>query len=141
MDGKIAGAAQKWCDVITPNNAVALAYYNEEFYKGAAAITCNTYGNGNAYYIGLEPDEKLLCATMDAIMDKHHIQTMGNTADGVEVVRRSSDDGTYYFMLNHGDTVVAAIPNPGWKAVLGSEMLEPYGMAIFFERDTHALKT
>ena len=55
-------------------------------------------------------------------------------ANGVEFVRRSSADGNYYFALNHSDRPAKITPNPGWEAVLGSDTLEPYDVAIFYEK-------
>ena len=134
LGGKTAGTAQKWCDIIDLNGAEAIARYADEFYKDSPAVTANAYQNGRVYYVGFEPDERLMSAIVDIISAKLGIKPISGAANGVEFVRRSSADGNYYFALNHSDRPAKITPNPGWEAVLGSDTLEPYDVAIFYEK-------
>ena len=57
-DGSIAGAADKWCDMVSLKGAQAVAFYGEEYYKGVPSCAVNVFGKGKAYYVGFEPDGK-----------------------------------------------------------------------------------
>ncbi|MCL2323244.1 MAG: beta-galactosidase [Oscillospiraceae bacterium] len=130
---KILGKAQKWCDIINLNFAKAIAFYDEEFYKGTPAVTVNAYGKGDAYYIGFEPDERLMNGIMDIISTNCHIEPILKSQKGVEIVQRVAADGKCYFALNHSDKAVRIMPNTEWKRILGSDVLDPYDIAVFYE--------
>ena len=134
IDGKIVGAAGKWCDIINLNSAEALAYYCGEYYNDVPAVTANTFGNGCAYYIGFEPDSKLMNGVMDLITAKLRVEPISETPKDVELVCRPLANGNYYFILNHSCEEVRFLPNLKWEAVLGADMLEPYGIAVYRDR-------
>jgi len=132
LDGKIAGTAQKWCDIISLKSAKAIAHYNGEYYKGVPAATVNALGAGQSYYIGFEPDDALMSNIMDLITSELNIEPIAATPKNIEISRRTSKKGNYYFVLNHSGEKVEFTPNPGWKAVLGSDVLEPYGITVYY---------
>jgi beta-galactosidase len=131
LNGEIAGEAQKWCDVIGLKGAEALGHYEGEFYKRFPAVTVNAVGKGRAYYVGFEPDSELMRATMDRITTGLNVAPIAAGKDQVEVVRRPSMMGNYYFVLNHSGKKVSFTPGAGWKTVLGSDVLEPYGVTVY----------
>ena len=134
--GETIGTAQKWSDIINLKSAEALAFYNGEYYKDAPAITVNSFGKGSAYYIGLEPDDNLMNSIMDRITKELRIEPIAATPDNVEITGRPSPNGIYYFVINHRDEKVNFAPKPEWEAVLGKETLEPYGIAVYFEKSS-----
>ena len=72
---------------------------------------------------------------MDHITAELKIISISTAQDKVEIVRRSSASGNYYFVLNHSGETVRYAPNPAWKAVLGTNTLEPYGIAVYCENN------
>ena len=134
IESKAAGTAQKWGDIITPRGARAVALYNGEYYAGLPAVTANTYGGGLAWYIGFEPDEQLMGRVMDMVCAKADILPPAEGSEGLELVRRPAADGYYYFALNHGAGEARVMKAPGWETVLGADVIEPYGIAVFFQK-------
>ena len=51
-DGVLCNAKQ-WCDVLKVEGAHVLARYAGEYFSGQPAITYNSYGSGEVYYICL----------------------------------------------------------------------------------------
>jgi len=55
-DGKLYSCSQ-WCDILKPQAAKAIAWYEEDFYAGLPAATVRSCGNGKIYYLGMIPEE------------------------------------------------------------------------------------
>ena len=89
-----------WADVITLEGAEALATFESGFYAGRPAVTQHAFGAGQSFYVGtrLEP-------TGTAWLVEKACQAAGikpqDFPEGVEVVRRVSDDASYLVLLNH----------------------------------------
>ena len=60
--GKDKNTVSRWMELITPTTAKVLAYYDHPVWGKYAAITQNSYGKGQATYIG--------CMTSDAVNEK-----------------------------------------------------------------------
>ncbi|MEO6979936.1 MAG: beta-galactosidase [Mucilaginibacter sp.] len=60
--GKDKNTVSRWMELITPKTAKVLAYYDHPVWGKYAAITQNSYGKGQATYIG--------CMTSDAVNEK-----------------------------------------------------------------------
>lgn len=43
--------AKLLCDILHCESAKALAFYDEDFYRGMPTLTVNDYGQGKAYYV------------------------------------------------------------------------------------------
>jgi beta-galactosidase len=130
---EITGAAEKWCDIIDLKGAQALVCYCEEFYKGVPAVTKNIFGNGSAYYIGFEPDESSMNRIMDRITQELEVNPIYSSPEKIEIISRPSANGNYYFVLNHSGEIVHYEHNPEWKSLLETDILEPYGIAIYYK--------
>jgi len=50
--------ARDYCDLIHPETAQVLATYKSDFYAGRAALTVNAYGEGKAYTISSNNDDR-----------------------------------------------------------------------------------
>ncbi|MFY9176988.1 MAG: beta-galactosidase [Caldicoprobacterales bacterium] len=122
---------KKWCDIITPTTAETIATYTEDFYAGTPAITLSKAGDGEAYYVGTEPDDDLMAAFIDSLVQSRRISALGNAPKGVELVRRRTDDYDYIFALNHNNTDQSLEVPEDWQPVLGGAELAPYGVAVF----------
>lgn len=117
----ITEAVCKWCDIITLQDAEAMAVYQNEFYKGTPAVTRNSYGKGVAYYAGTELGSEILKRFIGFVAKEAGIAPVLITPEGVEASRRRTADTDYVFVLNHrGDAADIAIP-ADWTAITGSE--------------------
>jgi len=133
MGAATIGIAQKWCDIIDLKGAEALAHYGGEYYRDAPAFTVNKFGKGRVYYIGFEPDEDSMGRVMGIISGELQIRSMAGDEENIEVSCRPSANGNYFFALNHSGDKKKITAKPGWKAVLGTETLPPYGVTIFLK--------
>ena len=50
-------SSTQWCDILQPTTAETIAWYDDDFYTGKPAITVNSFGKGNVYYLGTHPEE------------------------------------------------------------------------------------
>lgn len=89
------------CDIMHLEGAEPLAEYQEDFYAGTPVITCNSFGQGQAYYVGTRPEESFYGRLMEEICEKQQIHPAAQAPVGVEVVERLRDKEHYLFVLNH----------------------------------------
>src|SRR5690606_10272953 len=50
-------SCSSWCDIVNLQGAEAIAWYEDEFYSGTPAVTCNRVGKGRMYYVATHPEE------------------------------------------------------------------------------------
>ena len=55
-------------DMSSPTTAQVLYRYGDTFYRDYAAVTCNRYGDGAAYYLGTTPDRETLTQLLEEAM-------------------------------------------------------------------------
>lgn len=99
-DGSIYKCRQ-WCDILCPEAAETIAVYDEEFYKGKAAITRNSCGRGTAYYIGTVCEKKLYCKLAKDILLESGIPFVEGLPDNVELTTRTGDGIIARFIFNN----------------------------------------
>jgi beta-galactosidase len=107
----IAGTAtvNRYAELLQPVTAETLAYYASEFYRGQAALTKNKYGNGKAFHIGADLDEKFLVQMLDLICKNAGVEPVvpDDLPHGVTVQARQSSEEKYIFVMNFNDYGVA----------------------------------
>lgn len=99
-DGSIYKCRQ-WCDILCTETAETIAVYDEEFYKGKAAITRNSCGRGTAYYIGTVCEKKLYCKLAKDILLESGIPFVEGLPDNVELTTRTGDGIIARFIFNN----------------------------------------
>jgi beta-galactosidase len=100
--------ARLWCDLIEPKDC-RVATYAKDFYAGRAAMTMNTYGLGNAIYVGTMSHQPFYYDLVVWLRQLLNIFPLLKVPDTVEVSMRQKDDTRIYFILNHQHTRAAAI--------------------------------
>ncbi len=91
-----------WYDVIAPTTADAVARFEADYYAGCPAVTRNLYGQGEAYYIGTEPNQAALGRLMDGLCRKRSIgPAMNGLPAGVEAICREQGSRKIMFVINH----------------------------------------
>ncbi|MDB1940529.1 beta-galactosidase [Clostridium tertium] len=93
------------CDLIHASEAEVLAEYNSDFYKGMPALTKNSYGNGNAYYIASRMDGEFNKDFLSKLISNIGIKrNLGvELPFGVTITKREDDLNEYLFIQNYSD--------------------------------------
>lgn len=97
-------SAEMLCDIMHLEGAKALAEYQEDFYAGTPVVTCNSLGEGEAYYVGTRSEEAFYKKLIQEICEKQKVYPAAETPSGVEAVERFRNDEHYLFLLNHNET-------------------------------------
>lgn len=130
------GTAHKWCDILSLNGAKPLAFYRSEYYQDMPAITVNSYGKGSAYYVGTEPDAKLLLEISGLLAREYGLESVGDTPDDVELTIRKGRCNDYLFAMNHTGFIQRISIGSDWIPFTREEdetQLEAYETRIFWK--------
>lgn len=125
-----------WCDIVSLQGAEAIAWYEDEFYSGTAAVTCNRVGNGKVYYAATHPEERYLRKLLTRLAEEQHIAYRAGLPAGVQIIERFNDSNKYLFILNLSrEKVVIPLDHPGYsllnEAAREAELeLAPYQLDI-----------
>jgi beta-galactosidase len=126
-----------WSDVIHLKNAASLATFEQDYYAGGPAITHNTFGQGNAFYVGTLPDPNGMEWLIDYVCKSADIQPIAvNAPVGVELLQRVGETSAFVFALNHSnERVKVTFEGEGCNLltqtdVNGSVELEPSDVAV-----------
>ncbi len=95
--------AKLLCDIMHLEGAKALAEYQEDFYAGTPVVTCNSFGEGKAYYVGTRSEEAFYSRLVKELCESQQIEAAAETPYGVEAVERFRDQEHYLFLLNHNE--------------------------------------
>jgi len=123
--------ASIWCDVLKSVDAECIGTYTEDYYAGEPAITINRFKKGMVYYIGTEPEQKLIDDFLADIVRKTGIERIYDIPADLEFVRRRTKDADYIFVLNHSGKTQKITCGENWIKLINGENLEPYGYALF----------
>jgi len=93
------------CDLLHPEGAEILAVYDKDFYAGMPVLTKHAFGRGFGYYVATQSDEAFYRDYLQEICEEAGIRPIMDTPDTVEVTRRVNKEGTFIFILNHGDKI------------------------------------
>lgn len=120
-----------WADILEAGeNAEVWASYNDQFYKGAAAITHRKLGKGTVTYIGVDSDDGRI--EKDTIKKLYH--SIGLTTEilpeGVVKVWRSG----FWVAINYSsDPVKIEVPKNAKLIIGDNPMLPPAGVLVWQE--------
>lgn len=137
--GNVAGEYEcgMLCDLLHLEGARALAVYGRDFYAGMPVLTENIFGNGKAYYVASDTEQRFLNDLMRYLCDFKGIRAPLEPVDGVEVTQRHKADKIFTFVLNHNDYPVnVSLNGKEYKELLTAGnirdnlVLEQKGVAI-----------
>lgn len=89
------------CDLLHSEGAEVIAEYGDDFYKGMPVVTRNTFGQGEAWYVASDPEDRFLDDLLGQLAAAKNIDSLLNTPEGVEVTARTKDGQQYLFVMNH----------------------------------------
>ena len=125
------------CDLIHLEGAESMADYSSNFYAGTPAVTKNSYGKGNVYYLGTQPEDCAFTRMMDCIVKEAAVKSLVDERTSLEVTVRKTKENTFYFLINFSkeETVVpqcfAGMQNLlTGETVSRQEILKPFEVEI-----------
>ncbi len=93
--------AKLLCDIMHLEGAESLAEYQQDFYANTPVLTRNSFGRGQAYYVGTRSDKAFYQKLLEDICTEQQIYPVLKTPKGVEAVKRVRGQEQYLFLLNH----------------------------------------
>lgn len=143
--GDASYACSQWNDLLVPQTAEPIAWYNDDFYCGTPAVTRNRLGEGTVYYTGTQPEEAYLIRLLREAASVAGLSCFDKELpEGVQLTVRTGEQASYLFVLNlsREEAVVeleAAYPSLLTGEVCGRELtLPPYGVEILELPREHA---
>lgn len=129
MDGTSFGW-NNWGDVIEPQDAVNIwANYDDQFYKGKAAVLHRKLGKGTVTYVGPDTDDgQLEKEVLHKIFNKANVPTL-NLPEGVLV---EYSNGFWYGFNYSSENQEIKIPANA-KVLIGQTSLKPADVVIWKE--------
>ena len=130
---------RRYCELIHPESACVFATYGGDFYKGTPALTVNEFGDGAAYYLAADADERFLLdfyAALARRLDLHGA-IPARLPQGVCAQLRTDGTTEFLFLLNFarerqrvrlGKGLLVDVLSGGSRS--GAISLEPFGVAV-----------
>lgn len=119
------------CDLVKVSTAEVMAVYEQDFYQGYPALTCNSYGDGKAYYVCTDAEQDF-CSELCSSIGKEVQLTkyFEKVPRGIEVTARNSDTSVYLFVQNY-NTGCVKLELPAGFTVLSGSWDETVGITPF----------
>lgn len=119
-----------WADLLIPDKGTeVLATYNNQFYKGQAAVVKHKVGKGTVTYIGVDTDDSKL---EKDILQKIYTNEGATTEDypqGIYVYWRNG----FYVAINYSsDIYIMKVPENA-KILIGEINMKPAGVLVWKE--------
>ncbi len=124
-----------YAEVLRVGTAEVQGVYAEDYYKGGAAVTCNPFGKGKAWYAAARVAPEEMWTLFEKMLGECGIPAR-RLPQGVEYHQRLGEEGTYDFYLNWTTEPRAVETGPGRELLTGRSAgegaweLEPYGAAV-----------
>jgi beta-galactosidase len=96
-------SVSEWAELIIPETAEALAYYDHPFYGKYPAITMNKFGKGTLVYEGCRPSDVLQEKILLAAMERANIKTADQNIHFPLITKQGTNDfgKTVHFYYNY----------------------------------------
>ncbi|MEX1657243.1 beta-galactosidase [Streptomyces pseudovenezuelae] len=126
-------------ELVQPRGAETVATYGSDFYAGTAAVTRNTYGRGEGWYVATALDQPGVDVVVRRVLSRHDLVGPYAGHAGVETANRTAPDGTrLLFLLNHTDETAELKAHTGATDLLTGRRteagapfaLDPRGVAV-----------
>ncbi len=121
-DGSGSYTCGRLCDIVHGEGAEVLATYGSDFYAGTPVITEHRFGQGWAYYIASDPEDRFLDEFFGGLLAAQQIAPLLAAPAGVEVTLRETSQRRLLFVLNHTPEMVHIPLTPGqhyWEHLSG----------------------
>ncbi len=138
-----SGKATIWAEVLsthTPDATVLLRYGKSNgWLDDQAAVITHPAGQGRITYVGAWLDEPLTRTLFISFINQADVTApIISVPNGVELTERSGQSGSYYFLLNHGETPQQITLPKAMLDILSDRSsqtisLPPHGIAVLKE--------
>ena len=123
------------CDLVELRGAKTVMTYGSDFYAGYPALTVNSYGKGQAWYVAADAEKEFQEDLIRKISEQSGIfcGVEGEIPKDLEVTSRETEKECFYIYQNWGkEEVSLPLPNGTVEAVYGEyeKKLSPYGLAV-----------
>ncbi len=116
--------AEVLCDLLHTEGAVSLASYTTDFYEGMSALTKNSFGKGNAYYVATRSNAEFYKKFIGMVCEEQNVEAVMATPDGVEATARYNADKKYVFLLNHSEEDKEVVADADYYDVLNDTQVK-----------------
>ena len=130
------GVGRLWSEDLMAAAAEVLSTYAAGPLAGRPAITRAAAGRGSAWYLSTLPDDQTLGALLEQVADAAGVVPAADVAQGVEAVRRRSEEGSWLFLANDTaaeQTVTASGHDLVADRPVGPVVLRPGAVAVVRE--------
>ena len=119
-----------WADLLEANKGTeVLATYDNQFYKGKAAVVQRKIGKGTVTYIGVDTDDSKL---EKDILREIYAKAGSTTEDYPEGIYVYWRDGFYIAVNYSSDNYTMNVPANA-KILVGEKTLKPAGVLVWSE--------
>jgi len=119
-----------WADLLVPDqNTEVLGTYNNQFYKGKAAVVKRKIGKGTVTYIGADTDDSAMEKDLLRDIYKESGATTEDYPQGIYVYWR---DG-FYMAVNYSSSDYSMNIPANSKIIIGEKLLKPAGVLVWRE--------
>lgn len=137
-------SVSEWAELIIPETAEALAYYDHPFYSKYPAITINKFGKGALVYEGCRPSDELQEKILLSAMERANIKTNDQNIHFPLITKHGTNDfgKTVHFFYNYSakaDSISYEYPTgmeltTDRRIIKGEKiLLQPWGVQIVEE--------
>lgn len=140
VEGNLLGMEKTYsckylCDLVELRGAKTVMTYGSDFYAGYPALTVNSYGKGQAWYVAADAEKEFQEDLIRKIAEQSGIScgVDGEIPKDLEVTSRETEKECFYIYQNWGDEEVSLpLPKETVEAVYGEfeKKLSPYGLVI-----------
>ena len=125
--------------------AESLEEYQSDFYAGTTVLTRNAFGKGKVYYVGTRSNADFYHDFMRMICEEAGIVSCAQeltkkVPEEMEITKRSSGKGDFWFCLNHQEKEVRLIPETAVMDVAAGKTYTAGEKIIFAPYDVKILQ-
>ena len=125
-------------ELVRVDTAQALMTFKSDFYSGKPALTYNTFGEGQAYYICADMEQGFYDDIYSRILEKSCIYgLLSGIPPQVDVSSRETEKYTYLFIQNYGEESYAMKMPDGADVISGRFSGELMGLSTLVLRFTN----
>ena len=129
-------------EIVNPEGAEVLGFYQADFYAGTPAVTRNRFGSGHGWYVATALDQAGVSWVIRRVLEEYGlVGPYAEVADLETAVRVAPDGARLRFLLNHRAEAVEVTAATGGVDLLSGDKLEvgqpirlePYGVMVVRE--------